>query len=81
VMTFPTGREMLLDNRMLQRTDPKGHCLDTHKWRYCQVKSVCRKPGTSTRQPSPASEWRPYGADRPLKGTDQAQNPESEEKS
>ena len=81
VMTIPAGREMLLDNRILQRTDPKEHCLDTYKRSHCQVKSVCREPGTGDRQPSGTADRTRCGGDRHLEDPDQAQNAESEEKS
>lgn len=31
-MTFPTEREIVPDNRVLQRTDPREHFVDTDKW-------------------------------------------------
>jgi len=81
VMTIPAGREMLLDNRILQRTDPKEHCLDTYKRSHCQVKSVCREPGTGDWQPSGTVDRTRCGGDRHLEDPGQAQNAESEEKS
>ena len=78
-MTFPAEREILPDNRVLQRTDPKEHFVDTDKWCYCQGKSVCRKPGTRARQPLASAEWTQHGIVSPPGGRDQAQNAESEE--
>lgn len=39
VMTFPTGRDRLLDNRHIQRTGLKELYQATYKWSYCQGKS------------------------------------------